>query len=157
MPRLNFGFSLALFILMSGCGMDSSDHEKKPINPKTLQELLQAHDVEVSEHGKDVTYIKPIGRFGREGVLASLEHLGKNGSVVSSYNGIELIFGVAEEARTSKGYDLCRDRSTLAQLSAMADTPNGPAYQRSFYNDMLRNYCKSGDQAASIAPSERAR
>jgi hypothetical protein len=139
-PTIIFG--AALLLMASGCDRRTSSQAKKVANPVTLPELLQAHDVEVAEHGKDLVYIKPIGRFGREGVLASLEHLQKTGKSVSSYNGVELIFGVAEEARMSVRYDICQDRTTFDRLVAMSNAADVPSWQRSTFGDLLKGICK---------------
>jgi hypothetical protein len=135
-------FGAALLLMASGCDRQASSQTKKVAIPVSLPELLQAHDVEVAEHGKDLVYIKPIGRFGREGVLASLEHLQKTGKSVSSCNGVELIFGVAIEAKMSVGYHICQDRTTLDRLIAMSNAADVPSYERFTYGDFLKGYCK---------------
>ena len=142
MLRLTIACAAALLLMASGCDRQTSGQAKKIANPVSLPDLLQAHDVEVAEHGKDLAYIKPIGRYGREGVLASLEHLQKTGKAASSYNGTELIFGVAEEARMSVGYNVCQDRTTLDRLLAMSNAADVPSYKRSSYQDFLKHYCK---------------
>jgi hypothetical protein len=110
--------------------------------PATLPELLTAHDGEVREHGKDICYIKPLGAFGREGVLGSLQHVTDTGGMVSSYNNIELVFGVAEEARTKTGYDICKDAPTLRRMSAMAKAADAPPYQRTMFTEFVGGLCK---------------
>ena len=142
MIRLTKACTAVVLLATSGC--DRHSNQTRVANPVSLPELLQAHDVEVAEHGKDLVYLKPIGRYGREGVLASVKHLQKRGKTVSSYNGIELIFGVAEEARMSVGYDVCQDRSTLDRLVAMSNASDVPSYERSAYQAFLRGYCKQG-------------
>lgn len=112
-------------------------------SPSTLPELLKAHDGEVREHGKDICYIKPIGAFGRQGVLASLQHVTEAGEDVSSYNNIELVFGVAEEARRKTGYNICKDAPTLSRMSVMAKAANAPAYQRTMHADLVNGLCKN--------------
>lgn len=112
-------------------------------SPSTLPELLKAHDGEVREHGKDICYIKSIGAFGRQGVLASLQHVTEAGETVSSYNNTELVLGVAEEARTKTGYDICKDAPTLSRMSAMAKAANAPAYQRTMHADLVSGLCKT--------------
>ena len=116
MFRLIFALGASLICLSA-----YNNHDGPPSNadkePSSLQELLQAHDVEVARRGKDLRYIKPIGRYGREGVLASLDHIEKSGQTISSYNSIELVFGVAEEARMTTGYDICKDNVTLIRLA----------------------------------------
>ena len=109
MPGLRCITVVAIIMTLSGC-------KRAPIcslapgekAPSTLSELLTAHDGEVREHGKDICYIKPIGAFGRQGVLATLQHVANMGETVSSYNNTELVFGVAEEARMKTGYDICK-------------------------------------------------
>jgi len=115
--------------------------------PSTLPELLKAHDGEVREHGKDICYIKPIGAFGREGVLASLQHVADKGEDVSSYNNTELVLGVAEEARINAGYDICKDATTLSRMSAMAEAADSPSYQRSTHADLMAGLCKANPKA----------
>lgn len=112
-------------------------------SPSTLPELLKAHDWEVREHGKDICYIQPIGAFGREGVLASLQHVTDRGEAVSSYNSIELVFGVAEEARMKTGYDICKDAPTLRRMSVMAKAVDAPAYQRRMFTEFVSGLCKT--------------
>ena len=46
------------------------------------------------------------------------------GEDVSSYNNIELVFGVAEEARKKTGYNICKDTPTLSRMSVMAKAAN---------------------------------
>jgi hypothetical protein len=128
-------------MLCSACHQGSSNQDERSANPSSLEELLQAHDAEVANHGKDLRYIQPIGHFGRKGVLASLNHLDQKSEPISSYNGMELVFGVAEEARVSTGYDLCQDKTTLNRLSKMSTTADVPTYQRSIYEGLLRGYC----------------
>lgn len=129
---------------LSGCNREpicgAAPGEK---SPSTLPELLKAHDGEVREHGKDICYIKPIGAFGRQGVLASLQHVTEAGGAVSSYNNTELVFGVAEEARTKTGYDICKDTPTLTRMSAMAKAADAPAYQRTMHADLVGGMCKA--------------
>jgi uncharacterized lipoprotein YajG len=137
MHRLIHFVGASLALMASGCNKETSQPGLS--NPSTLAELLEAHDREVSQHGKDLKYIQPIGRYGREGVLASIKHSQK---AVSSYNGIELVFGVAEEARQSRGYDLCRDKEVLANLSSMAKAADAPGYEKTIYRDLLNGYCK---------------
>ena len=142
MFRLNATFGAAL-LLLSGCGRQPSSQTEKISEPHSLPELLRAHDMEVARHGKDIAYIRPIGGYGREGVLAVLDHIEQSGKAVSSYNSIEVIFGVAEEARTSKGYDICYDKTTLNRLHTMGKSSNTPAYQQSMYDEFLGGYCKA--------------
>jgi len=56
--------------------------------------------------------------------LASLLHVTEAGEDVSSYNNIELVFGVAEEARKKTGYNICKDTPTLSRMSVMAKAAN---------------------------------
>lgn len=137
----------ALLLMASGCDTKSSGQAQRVSHPASLPELLQAHDVEVAEHGKDLTYIKPIGSYGREGVVASLDHIEKRGKTVSSYNSIELVFGVAEDARMKTGYDICKDNVILARLAVMGKVVDAPAYERTVYNDLLSGYCKADGAA----------
>lgn len=135
---------IAVAIGLSGCNREpicgAAVGEK---SPSTLPELLKAHDGEVREHGKDICYIKPIGAFGRQGVLASLQHVAETGGSVSSYNNTELVLGVAEEARTKTGYDICKDAPTLNRMSAMAKAADAPAYQETIHADLVAGVCKA--------------
>lgn len=143
MLRLRVIMVVAAAYGMSGCNREPicsiAPGEK---SPSTLPELLKAHDGEVREHGKDICYIKPIGAFGRQGVLASLQHVAEAGEAVSSYNNTELVFGVAEEARMKTGYDICKDTPTLKRMSAMAKAADAPAYQRNIHADLVSGLCK---------------
>jgi hypothetical protein len=113
-------------------------------SPSTLPELLKAHDGEVREHGKEICYIKPIGAFGRQGVLASLQHVADRGGDVMSYNNIELVSGVAEEARMKTGYDICKDAATLSRMSAMAKATDTPTYPtRRMFSVSPNGLCKT--------------
>jgi hypothetical protein len=138
MLRLNRAVEALLLLLATNC--EPNPASRPVAKPSTLSELLQAHDAEVARHGKDLKYIQPIGRYGREGVLASIKPLSPKS--VSSYIGIELVFGVAEEARISKGYDLCQDRETLDRLAATVNVADIPAYERTTYQDLLGSYCR---------------
>lgn len=135
---------VAVTLVLSGCNREPicgvAPGEK---SPSTLPELLKAHDGEVREHGKDICYIKPIGAFGRQGVLASLQHIAEAGEAVSSYNNTELVFSVAEEARTKTGYDICKDAPTLSRMSAMANAADAPTYQRTMHADLVSGLCKT--------------
>ena len=141
MPRLIVvGVSL-LALVMVGCQRHSADHGASQ-KPSDLPSLLKAHDREVVDHGQDIEFIAPIGRYGRKGVVASLDHIAAAGKTVSSYNGMELVFGVAEEARKQTGYDLCTDRATLDRLAATAKASSAPPYEHSIFDDLLKGYCK---------------
>jgi hypothetical protein len=135
---------VAVTLGLSGCNRepicDTAPGEK---SPSTLPELLKAHDAEVRKHGKDICYIKAIGAFGRQGVLASLQHITEAGEPVSSYNNTELVIGVAEEARTKTGYDICKDAPTLNRMSAMAKASDAPAYPRTRHADLVSGLCKT--------------
>ncbi len=119
-------------------------------SPSSLPELLKAHDGEVREHGKDICYIKPIGAFGRQGVLASLQHVADRGGDVMSYHNIELVSGVAEEARMKTGYDICEDVATLSRMSAMAKATDTPTYQtRRMLSESVNGLCKTVRESPS--------
>lgn len=134
----------AAALLVSGCGSKHSAAElaSEAEKPHSLETLLKWHDVAVAEQGKDLYFIKPIGKYGRDGVLASLNHLGTQGMTVSSYNGIELIFGVASEAKLAKDYNICEDKTTLQQIADGARSANAPAWERSSFEGFLKEYCK---------------
>lgn len=140
--------SIAAMFLASGCNGPSREQSRETAKPSSLAELLQAHDEEVAKHGKDLKYIQPIGSYGRKGVLASLNHLASKQRAVSSYNGVELVFGVAEAARSKTGYDLCEDKTTWARISEMAVASDAPAYQRSAFDDLMSGYCKPAEKMA---------
>jgi hypothetical protein len=148
MPRLRAAIVVIAAFWMSGCNREPvcsvAPGEEAA---STLPDLLKAHDGEVREHGKDICYIKPIGAFGRQGVLASLQHVADRGGDVSSYNNTELVLGVAEEARTKTGYDICKDAPTLSRMSAMAAAANSPSYQRSTHADLMAGLCKGSSEA----------
>ncbi len=144
MLRLRAAIIVIAAFWMSGCNREpvcsvASGEEA----PSTLPELLKAHDGEVREHGKDICYIKSIGAFGRQGVLASIKHVFNASGDVSSYNNTELVFGVAEEARMKTGYDICKDAPTLARISQMAKTADTPAYQKTTHADLVSGLCKA--------------
>ncbi len=161
MPGLRAIAVVAIIVALSGCKREPicslAPGEKAP---STLPELLKAHDGEVREHGKDICYIKPIGAFGRQGVLATLQHVANAGEAVSSYNNTELVFGVAEEARTKTGYDICKDTPTLSRMSAMAAAADAPAYQRSTHADLMAGLCKAipkADEAQNASSGNLAK
>lgn len=143
MLRLRAAIIIAAAFWISGCNRETvcsvASGEKAP---STLPELLKAHDGEVREHGKDICYIKSIGAFGRQGVLASVKHVSNASRDVSSYNNTELVFGVAEEARMKTGYDICKDAPTLARISQMAKSRDAPAYQTTTHADLVSGLCK---------------
>jgi hypothetical protein len=143
MFRLIDLFPLTIFAVLAACNPPSSARfEEESRKPHSLPELLHWHDVAVSQQGKDLYFLKPIGAFGREGVLASLAYIETKGETVSSYNNTELVFGVASEAKERAGYDICKDGETLKRIAEMARGSNVPEYQRRIQADLLHGLCK---------------
>jgi len=151
MPRLATAI-LVSAVIVFGCDQDMNSNQTRAVHPSSLHELLMAHDQEIAEHGKDLKYIDLIGNYGRRGVLSSLDHLVENGTAISSYNGIGLVFGVAESAHVKAGYDICADQVVLARLSQLARTEDVPAYQRSMYLGFLRRYCERTNKGSVARP-----
>lgn len=148
MSGLRFILILVAVSCLTGCNREPvCETALGAETSSTLPELLRAHDREVREHGKDICYIEPIGSFGRQGVLASLQHVADTGGAVSSYNNTELVFGVAEVARAKTGYDVCKDALTLMRISAMVQATNAPAYQRAMHADLVNGLCKPTENA----------
>lgn len=129
------------YCALGACNESRSESSDTKVDTNSLPSLLQAHDKEVAAHGKDLKYISHIGRFGRKGVFASLGHLNARGERFSSYNGMELIFGVAEEAKSQTGYDICDDKEAIVRLRSALEKSSAPSYEISVYKDMLSRYC----------------
>jgi hypothetical protein len=147
MSRLISLLAILAVATVSGCNPPSSARfEEESGKPHSLPELLHWHDVAVSQQGRDLYFLKPIGAFGRQGVWASLKHIEAKGEAVSSYNNIELVFGVASEAKASTGDDICKDMPTLTRMWAMEQAAGAPAYQRSILADLVRSLCKSAEK-----------
>lgn len=141
MLRLRVALAMGCALVVWGCDQKPICNEAPgPTENWTLPGLLQAHDEEVRQHGKDLCYIKPIGAFGREGVAATLRHVASTGKPVTSYNNVELVLGVAEEARVKTGYDICQDAAALKAMSQMGQDASSD--QKRMQSELLNGLCK---------------
>lgn len=121
---------------------ESSQSQRKTIDePSRIHALLEAHDAEVRAHGGDLKYTDLLGRYGKDALVASLDHIETSQSRISSVEGVGLVFGVAEAARVHTGYDICQDTATLNRVVRMYHDTPAPPWERSGFKDMMKGLC----------------
>lgn len=140
---------ILLAFVLSSCDRPYSevDFEKEARESHNLEELLSLHEKVVAAQGKDIYFIQPIGRFGEGGLKASLEHIAAKGESISTYNNMELVFGVAVAAQQETGYVMCDDRAVKQRMINLADEEDAPSWQSSNFGSALVSFCEAGEDA----------
>lgn len=132
-----------LLTFLPGCEprLSASDFEAELDKQHSLEDLLIWHERAVSEDGKDLFFIQPIGRFGRDGVVASLDHIAGKDRAAYSNNDLRLILGVLSASRREAGYDLCRDKRLLREHFARPAAPGVSLRRRSQFVGQITSFC----------------
>lgn len=135
----------ALVMCLSLCGckerLSVAELEAEASAPHSIEELLKLHDATVAANGRDFFFAEPIGRFGREGVEATLFHMESREQRALSGSDARFFLDVVSQAKILTGYDFCDDKVALQNLEQLPSRIKGNRGSIEHFQSSVVRYC----------------